>query len=182
MIDVWSSAGVRLPRLLAPRDGVPLPMDEVVFLGMSRENGFNNTIQTARKSSLLAEMVRLNHILQQINDFNIRVAESQLNSVAIFSDLENLSSQLDRWLDELPDHIRDTRENLERFAALGLGRVFWQSTWDTITLDKCFSTAFFTKTHSRPLRAAGTMPISARTTLVDYAILSTHRRQYPTVM
>lgn len=124
MIDVWSSAGVRLPRLLAPRDGVPLPMDEVVFLGMSRENGFNNTIQTARKSSLLAEMVRLNHILQQINDFNIRVAESQLNSVAIFSDLENLSSQLDRWLDELPDHIRDTRENLERFAALGLGRVF----------------------------------------------------------
>lgn len=124
MIDVWSSTGVRLPRLLPPRENVPLPIDEVVFLGMSRDRGFDETIETNRNSSLLAEMVRLNYILQQINDFNIRVAESKLDSVAIQSDLEHLSSQLDRWLDELPDHIRDTRENLERFSALGLGRVF----------------------------------------------------------
>ncbi|OKO97285.1 hypothetical protein PENSUB_10079 [Penicillium subrubescens] len=124
MIDVWSSTGVRLPRLLPPKENVSLPIDEVVFLGMSRDRGFDETIQTSRNSSLLAEMVRLNYILQQINDFNIRVAESKLDSVAIQGDLEDLSSQLDRWLDELPDHIRDTRENLERFSALGLGRVF----------------------------------------------------------
>lgn len=124
MIDVWSSTGVRLPRLLPPRPEVPLPMDEVVFLGMSRDRGFDETVKTNRRSSLLAEMVRLNDILQQINDFNIRVAESKLDSVAILSDVEHLSSLLDSWLDELPDHIRDTPENLEQYSALGLGRVF----------------------------------------------------------
>ncbi|OOQ85044.1 ZnF3 [Penicillium brasilianum] len=124
MIDVWSSTGVRLPRLLAPRKNVPLPMDEVVFLQLSRDLGFDDVIQTNQRSSLLAEMVRLNHILQQINDFNIRVAESKLDAIDILSDVEHLSSQLDRWLDELPDHIRDTRENLERYSTMGLGRMF----------------------------------------------------------
>lgn len=124
MIDVWSSSGVRLPRLLTPKEDVPPPMDEIAFLGMTRSQGFDVTIEKERKSSLLAEMVRLNRILLQINDFNIRASEQELDAETILSNIENLSKQLDVWLDELPDHIRDTRKNMERYASQGLGRVF----------------------------------------------------------
>lgn len=124
MIDVWSSSGVRLPRLLTSKPNVPLPTDEIVFLQMAREPSFDSTPTSETKSSLLAEMVRLNQILLQINDFNMRASEEELNSETILSNVEYLSGLLDVWLEELPDHIRDTRENMERFAAQGLGRVF----------------------------------------------------------
>ncbi|KAJ5119828.1 hypothetical protein N7448_010497 [Penicillium atrosanguineum] len=91
---------------------------------MTRSQGFDVTVDTDRKSSLLAEMVRLNRILLQINDFNIRASEEELDPEAIISNIEHLSGQLDVWLEELPDHIRDTRENMARYAAQGLGRIF----------------------------------------------------------
>lgn len=124
MIDVWSSSGVRLPRLLTPKEDVPLPMDEIAYLKMTPSQGFAVVFEEDRRSSLLAEMVRLNRILLQINDFNVRASEEELDSESIFSNIENLSKQLDVWLDELPVHIRDTRENMEWYAAQGLGRVF----------------------------------------------------------
>lgn len=124
MIDVWSSSGVRLPRLLAPKDNVPLPLDEMAFLSMTRSQGFDVPIQSRARSSLLAEMVRLNRILLQINDFNIRASEYELDPQTISSSVEDLSAQLDTWRKELPDHIRDTRENMLNYAAQGLGRVF----------------------------------------------------------
>ncbi|KAJ5668183.1 uncharacterized protein N7477_006753 [Penicillium maclennaniae] len=99
-------------------------MDERAFLGMKRSQGFDVAIDTDRRSSLLAEMVRLNRILLQINDLNIRASEEELDTEVIISNLEDLSNQLDVWLQELPDHMRDTRENMERYAAQGLGRMF----------------------------------------------------------
>lgn len=124
MIDVWSSSGVRLPRLLTPKPNVPLPMDEMVFLKMTREQLFDPTLESTANSSLLGEMVRLNRILLQINDFNTQASENELDHETILSSVEKLSEQLDIWLDELPEHIRDTRANMERYAAQGLGRVF----------------------------------------------------------
>lgn len=124
MIDVWSSSGVRLPRLLTPKPNVPLPMDEIVFLQMTRDQTFDQILAPETRSSLLAEMVRLNRILLQINDFNMRASENELDQETILSNVENLSDQLDIWLEELPDHIRDTRANMERYASQGLGRVF----------------------------------------------------------
>lgn len=124
MIDVWSSSGVRLPRLFTPKPNVPLPIDEIVFLQMTRNQAFDQMPVPETKSSLLAEMVRLNRILLQINDFNIRAAENELDPDSLLSNVEYLSGQLDVWLEELPDHIRDTRANMERYAAQGLGRVF----------------------------------------------------------
>jgi len=34
MIDVWSSAGVRLPRQMPTLEDMPLPMDDVIFLSL----------------------------------------------------------------------------------------------------------------------------------------------------
>ncbi|KAJ6111854.1 hypothetical protein N7523_007915 [Penicillium sp. IBT 18751x] len=99
-------------------------MDERAFLGMERGQGFDVAIHMDRRSSLLAEMVRLNRILLQINDLNIRASEEELDTEAIISNIEDLSNQLDVWLQELPDHMRDTRKNMERYATQGLGRIF----------------------------------------------------------
>ncbi|KAG2416700.1 hypothetical protein HFD88_007916 [Aspergillus terreus] len=124
MIDVWSSAGVRLPRLLTPKSNVPLPIDEIVFRRMTREMTRDQIPEPETRSSLLAEMVRLNRILLQINDFNMRASTEELDLDTILGHVQDLSDQLDVWLRELPDHIRDTRANMERYAAQGLGRVF----------------------------------------------------------
>ncbi|KAB8205103.1 fungal-specific transcription factor domain-containing protein [Aspergillus parasiticus] len=124
MIDVWSSSGVRLPRLLTPTSDVPLPMDEVTFLNISPDQGFPCPIGDPKRSSLLAEMVRLNHILFQINQYNIRASERNLDVQSSLEDVEDLSAQLDAWLEQLPDHMRDTRENLVCYAEQGLGRPF----------------------------------------------------------
>lgn len=124
MIDVWSSAGVRLPRLLTPKLNVPLPIDEIVFRRMTREMTRDQIPEPETRSSLLAEMVRLNRILLQINDFNMRASTEELDLDTILGHVQDLSDQLDVWLRDLPDHIRDTRANMERYAAQGLGRVF----------------------------------------------------------
>ena len=124
MIDVWSSSGVRLPRLLPPKNDVPLPMEEESFLQLKRDHPIDTPVKPNRRSSLLAEMVRLNRILQQINDFNVRASEHQFDVVSITSDVENLSKQLDTWLKELPDHMRDTQKNMIDYAKEGLGRMF----------------------------------------------------------
>lgn len=124
MIDVWSSSGVRLPRLLTPLNDIPLPVDEVLFLSMRPgEESCEPVIKNQKKSSILAEMVRLNHILLQINQFNIRASENNLDSHSILRDVEDLSQQLDVWFMELPEHMRDNRENLTRYAEQGLGRL-----------------------------------------------------------
>lgn len=121
MIDTWSSTGVRLPKLLQPKENIPYPMEEVSFLQMSRDTDLSTD---PNRSSLLAEMIRLNGILYQINQFNIQASTSDMDAVSIMNNVELLSKQLDTWLKELPDHIRDTPENMKSFAAQGLGRVY----------------------------------------------------------
>ncbi|CAG8360779.1 unnamed protein product [Penicillium salamii] len=124
MIDVWSSTGVRLPRLLTPKPNTPLPMNEATFLQMNREQGFTVEVETDRASSLLAQMVLLNRILCEINDFNIEAAETSLTTTYIMARISDLSAKLDRWLAELPVHMHDTRANLVSFASNGLGQLF----------------------------------------------------------
>ena len=124
MIDVWSSTGVRLPRLMIPQPNIPLPMNEATFLHMARHQGFAVKVEEDRSSSLLAQMVRLNRILAQINDFNIQAAESKIETPDAISTIETLSSRLDEWITLLPSDMQDTRENLLHYASQGLGQLF----------------------------------------------------------
>ena len=124
MIDVWSSTGVRLPRLMIPQPDVPLPMNEATFQHMARHQGFAVKVEEDRSSSLLAQMVRLNRILAQINDFNIQAAESKIETPDAISTIETLASRLDEWITLLPSDMQDTRENLLHYASQGLGQLF----------------------------------------------------------
>lgn len=127
MIDLWSSDGLQLPRQMTRSRGVPLPMDEMVFLQMrSSDEGHVSPVfmdDENRRCSLLAQMINLNCILLEVNDGikAITAKPSRPNSDEM---VDYLSSKLDTWERDLPDHMRDTCANMHAYAAQGLGRFF----------------------------------------------------------
>lgn len=125
MIDTWSSTGVRLPRMMPRLDNIPLPIDEAVFLSARSGDLTFPSMDVASftpESSLLAQMIKLNFILMEVNEFNKRtVAEPNL---ILEDDIEALSRKLDDWYSALPFYMRDTPENLASWASQGLGRIF----------------------------------------------------------
>lgn len=124
MIDVWSSTGVRLPRLMIPQPNIPLPMNEATFLTMTRAQGFTVLVSKDRASSLLAQMVLLNRILSEINDFNIKAATTTLTEEYKTKTVAALSEDLNTWLKNLPAHMHDTPSNLQSYASQGQGQLF----------------------------------------------------------
>ncbi|KAL0942717.1 C6 transcription factor [Colletotrichum truncatum] len=125
MIDVWSSTGVNLPRLMDRRMDVPLPMNESTFLNMTRANNnhFDFILSPNREDSLIAQMIKLNSILLKVNDA-IKSLTSDSTVTSIDETVSVLSQELDAWELELPPGLRDTPSNLHSFAAQGLGRIF----------------------------------------------------------
>lgn len=126
MTDVWSSNGVRVPRALTPRDNVPLPMDEIVFLDMRRENFDlpSPTMLQESAASLLTQMVKLNAILLEISQMNAAAASTGVYSFEFDTTVDALTMKLDDWYNNLPPQLQDTPENLQHYASLGLGGTF----------------------------------------------------------
>ncbi|KAK2002974.1 fungal-specific transcription factor domain-containing protein [Colletotrichum falcatum] len=129
MIDVWSSTAVKLPKLLPARSDIPLPMDDLPFLSLDR-NGASGTTAgvgatlSSQSSQHLSQMVRLNRILLDINDFNQRCVAENPDWDALGHGVDALQARMEGWLDALPENMRDTPENFAWFAARGLGRTF----------------------------------------------------------
>ncbi|KAL2759326.1 hypothetical protein ACRALDRAFT_2094899, partial [Sodiomyces alcalophilus JCM 7366] len=125
MIDVWSSTGVNLPRLMDRRHDVPLPMNESTFLNMSRasNNPFDFILSPNREDSLLAQNIKLNGILLRVNDA-IKALTSDSTVTNIDETVSALSQELEAWEIALPPTIRDTPSNLHAFASQGQGRIF----------------------------------------------------------
>jgi hypothetical protein len=127
MIDVWSSTAVTLPKLMPDCDDVPLPMDELAFLALSRSDSdspYPRSGESDLPSPMLAQMVKLNRILHAVNEFNKRCVKSNPDQGALESEVQALESQLAHWNAALPSTLRDTAENLKYWAARGLGRMF----------------------------------------------------------
>lgn len=126
MIDVWSSTGVNLPRQMQRMENVPLPIDEVPFLifrrGSVQTLGFNAAFSSA--SSLLAQMIKLNRILADINSLNARTVAGTSTGVMLENEVMDLSNALNDWHNNIPAYMHDTPSNLQRYAAQGLGRMF----------------------------------------------------------
>lgn len=126
MIDVWSSNGVHLPRSMAPRDNVAYPMEETAFLDMRREHYdlpspplFNES-----QTSLLTQMVKLNAILVEISDLNRAASQNTSFAYDYNSSVDLLTAKLDKWYHALPPQMKNTPENLQHYANIGLGYFF----------------------------------------------------------
>ena len=126
MIDVWSSAGVGLPRMMPSLDNLPLPIDETVFESLSPGEPLapDFDINSSINSSLQAQMIKLNRVLMEINELNERTASGHTSGVILENMVMQLSNKLDAWHASLPQYMHDTPANLHRYASLGLGRVF----------------------------------------------------------
>lgn len=125
MVDVWSSAAVKVPRIMPLDTTVSYPIDEIPFSSMSADftsNFINNP--ATYESPILTEMIKLNRILLQVIDFNRRCVSEHLEGEALEIGVRSLSRELGMWLESLPHHMRDTPENFKWFASRGLGRFF----------------------------------------------------------
>jgi hypothetical protein len=106
-------------------DGISLPIDEATFLQARRGNTWGDIFghnSPNPNSSLLAQMIKLNYILVEVNELNkLTVAGEGI----VYEDrIIALSQDLDDWYAQLPSEMRDTPENLMHWASLGLGRIF----------------------------------------------------------
>ena len=128
MIDVWSSAGVRLPRSLPQQmrfySEARLPMDEDSFLSMSGEEPLCLEIAHESPASLLAQMVRLNRILMEVYELNAKIVSDHLGPNEVDALVRDASQKLDDWHENLPRYMYDSPENLARYASRGQGRLF----------------------------------------------------------
>lgn len=126
MIDAWSSAAVKLPKLLPNRTDLPLPMDDISYLALSPAAGSSPGFNTSfnQGALLLAQMVKLNLILQEVNHFNQSCVAENPHWEALAQGVDAMTARLDSWVAELPHNLRDTPENFAWFAKRGLGRMF----------------------------------------------------------
>ena len=124
MIDVWSSAGVRLPRSIPSLGDMPMPIDETTFLELSGEGRSDISLGYRSEHSLLSQMIKLNSILVDINAMNEQATTAPMNDYHNYEQIEAISFKLDSWLNDLPDELQDTENNLADFAGRGLGHMF----------------------------------------------------------
>ena len=117
MIDIWSSTGLQIPRQLYHSDHIALPIEESLFLRLSKDS---HSLKSA-SSSIWAEMTHLSHIWAEIHDLNKAAVGGSMLPQSLGHAVEILSSKLNRWSLSLQPHLKATKENLERYASLGLG-------------------------------------------------------------
>ncbi|KAM5386651.1 hypothetical protein ACJZ2D_000614 [Fusarium nematophilum] len=130
--ETWNSATHSLPRLIKPRDTVPLPMDESQFAALGydvpvppTDSAFQETSPPCENpQSLVAQMIRLNLLLYDIILLNARVVAEQAQG-AIYRELDRgLVHALDGWVNNLSLQLRYSEENVGYWVEAGLGTMF----------------------------------------------------------
>ncbi|KAJ0423257.1 hypothetical protein BJY00DRAFT_310387 [Aspergillus carlsbadensis] len=119
MIDIWSSAGLNLPRQLDFVETYPLPTSEAIFLSLKS----GATIAEDRPG-LWSEMVLLARIWARIHHLNKASVNSLIDYESLTVAVDALAQELNNWSSNLHPSLQETPENLERYNALGLGNAF----------------------------------------------------------
>ncbi|KXT11833.1 hypothetical protein AC579_4280 [Pseudocercospora musae] len=124
MVDEWSSSGVRVPRQIAnPPLDVPLPMEEMAFLQLRKNEVNDPSASLDQAPSLLGQMIALNRIFRDVNALNSQAADAQVLPPDIRT-VEVLTARIEQWEAQLPSYMRDEPANLAHYAAQGLGRIY----------------------------------------------------------
>ncbi|KAL6399630.1 hypothetical protein AUP68_17035 [Ilyonectria robusta] len=130
--DTWISSALCLPRTIKPREEVPLPMSELTFAqlqpGDLAELGPSIDITLTEREdvhfSVLAHMVRLNSLLNDINNLCVTIVAEQPNTETAENLIHPLSMSLDDWVSQMPPQMQYTEANLKYWAGKGFGRIF----------------------------------------------------------
>jgi hypothetical protein len=101
-------------------------MDEGVFLSLEPGETPASTFGrgSTSASSLLAQMIKLNRILLEINSLNERTVSGGTSGLILENEVMELSTALDEWHNSLPTFMHDNPSNMKHYASQGLGRMF----------------------------------------------------------
>ncbi|CEL03791.1 hypothetical protein ASPCAL04934 [Aspergillus calidoustus] len=119
MIDIWSSAGLNLPRQLDFVEAYPLPTSEDIFLSLR-----SGATVAEDRPGLWSEMVILARIWARIHNLNKASVNSLIDYESLTDAADGLAQELHDWSANLQPDLQETPENLERYNALGLGNAF----------------------------------------------------------
>ena len=111
------------------KNEIPLPIEEGQFLGLRLDSTQQSEagVSLTRNLSLFTQMIILNRILIEINDFHkflISAPGTPTNLDQHEQTILHLSHKLETWHSSLPPQMRNTPENLHLYGRQGLGRVF----------------------------------------------------------
>ena len=111
------------------KNEIPLPIEEGQFLGLRLDSSQNSEsgLSLTRNSSLFTQMIILNRILIEINDFHKFLTSAPgtpINLDQHEQTILHLSHKLETWHSSLPSQMRNTPENLHLYSSQSLGRVF----------------------------------------------------------
>ena len=126
LIDRWASAGLGLPRQfhiggLAPN----LPMDEVMFLGLSSGESSNSNSVVNWKPGIWSHMISLVNIFEHIQDLHKELVDRvHWDEEYIESRVLSLAEELAAFERNLPSNKAFSLENLELHKRRGVGRTF----------------------------------------------------------
>lgn len=106
-------------------------MDEIAFsrLGLhdppqSFATDGSTSTDTGCSSSLISQMIKLNHFLWDTNKIYRIFVSGQMTYGTLEVSVRNLSASLDIWLWELPINMRNTPDNVSYWASQGFGHIF----------------------------------------------------------
>ncbi|EPE08468.1 zinc c6 transcription factor [Ophiostoma piceae UAMH 11346] len=127
MMDRWSSAGNGLQRQLSDETDHPLPMEELQFQSLAR----NDDPSKAVRPGIWGQMVRLASIFARIQDSHRQHAgrthteEAALSSASeMEATAHRLAGELDRFSDQLPSTMMLSDSNMRFHAGKGLGSAY----------------------------------------------------------
>jgi alpha-L-rhamnosidase len=132
MMDTWNSARMQQARQLNFDPSYKRPLEELAFRAMSSKHDpndqSNNYIldgsSAGRETGIWNSMLALTEMHGQIMQLNHDMLHNTSPEFEVRARLEVISTGLSTWLDDLPEHLRDTPENWESHVKIGLGREF----------------------------------------------------------
>ncbi|KAL0941976.1 ZnF3 [Colletotrichum truncatum] len=130
--ETWTSAAHTLPRLLKPRDTVPLPMDERRFVTLDYDVPAASMDQNSPvaspsddiSQSLVAQMIRLNILLYDIILLNARVVAEHVQDGSKHEMTTKLAHALEDWATNLSSKLQYSDENVAYWVEEEFGAMF----------------------------------------------------------
>jgi hypothetical protein len=129
-MDCWSAAASSIPRQLVPELDYPRPMEEIAFEQLVPGSQYSEESVPVGHQNLLrdmgmwTQMIPLTQIIGQIDELHEMVVRNSKPKQDIYRTVQIIANGLDSWLLRLPEQLRYTAENLERYSKLGHARTF----------------------------------------------------------
>lgn len=123
MIDIWSSAGVRLPRQMDDTSIAHLMTKERFVLRWSDVDLLPET-PDCQLFVLWAEMARLASIFGEIHDLNEATVKQSTGQAPLQITVAKIADKLEKWRNCLPSHMQMSPKNLTSYGSIGLGQTF----------------------------------------------------------